>query len=324
MLVLQLHFLSIVFLQNFCMGCLLMKNCLKSLQITVFAKYLDVLVFHTYDHTIIINTSSDLNSVFFWGCNSQHKCYKCLSPSGRIYITRNVVFHKNEFPYNSLFSAGASPTTTSSPELVTKFPLLVPNQTVSSQSMSASGSSKSHDQELRSSDVSNATTTTPSTDQTLRSDVGIPQNTHPMITRAKDGISLKKVFLTHDSHHEDDIPHSMADVLQHPHWKAAMDQEYQALMKIGTWSLVPSSPNQNIVGNKWIFSVKKNSDGSINRYKARLVAKGFKQVPGIDFDETYSPVVKASTIRVILSLAVHFGWSLRQIDINNAFLWSFG
>ncbi|KAK9157808.1 hypothetical protein Scep_004382 [Stephania cephalantha] len=71
---------------------------------------------------------------------------------------------------------------------------------------------------------------------------------------------------------------------------------------------------------KWIFSIKRNSDGTINRYKARLLAKGFKQVPGIDFDEIYIPIVKSATVRIIISLVVHFGWSLRQLDINNAFL----
>ncbi|KAK9083413.1 hypothetical protein Scep_029884 [Stephania cephalantha] len=99
-----------------------------------------------------------------------------------------------------------------------------------------------------------------------------------------------------------------------------MKKEYQALISNETWTLVPSIHNQNIVGNKWIFFVKKNLDGSVNRYITRLVAKGFKQVPVSDFSETYSPVVKASTIRVIRSLAVHFRWSICKLDINNAFL----
>ncbi|KAK9110455.1 hypothetical protein Sjap_018515 [Stephania japonica] len=150
--------------------------------------------------------------------------------------------------------------------------------------------------------------------------VNTPTNTHPMITRAKDGISKKKVLFADSCVKMDDIPATCEIALKDPKWKEAMDKEYHALIKNGTWSLVPYNKNQNLVTNKWIFSIKRNSDGSINRYKARLVAKGFKQVPGIDFDEVYSPVVKAATIRVILSLAVQFGWSLRQLDINNAFL----
>ncbi|MDV3187721.1 MAG: reverse transcriptase domain-containing protein [Sweet potato little leaf phytoplasma] len=105
-----------------------------------------------------------------------------------------------------------------------------------------------------------------------------------------------------------------------PQWKQAMDCEYAALQKNKTWTLVPASPSLNVVGNKWIFRIKRNVDGSIQRYKARLVAKGFHQSPGVDFFETFSPVVKASTIRVVLSLAVSRGWSLRQLDFKNAFL----
>lgn len=99
-----------------------------------------------------------------------------------------------------------------------------------------------------------------------------------------------------------------------------MDAEYTALMRNQTWTLVPPSPHLNVVGNKWIFRIKRNADGSIQRYKARLVAKGFHQSPGIDFFQTFSPVVKASTIRVVLSLAVSKGWTLRQLDFNNSFL----
>ena len=71
-----------------------------------------------------------------------------------------------------------------------------------------------------------------------------------------------------------------------------MDDEFAVLQRQSTWSLVPSSPSQNVVGCKWVFKLKRNSDGSINKYKARLVAKGFHQQYGIDFEETFYPVVK--------------------------------
>lgn len=99
-----------------------------------------------------------------------------------------------------------------------------------------------------------------------------------------------------------------------------MDAEFKALIQNHTWDLVPRHPTMHVVDNKWIFRVKFNPDGSIQRHKARLVEKGFQQQPGIDFFETFSPVVKPSTIRVILTLAVTHNWDVQQIDINNAFL----
>ena len=76
----------------------------------------------------------------------------------------------------------------------------------------------------------------------------------------------------------------------------------------------------NILGCKWVYRLKYNPDGSIQRYKARLVVKGYNQQPGVDYFDTFSPVVKPTTIHLILALAVSRGWSLRQLDISNAFL----
>ena len=115
-------------------------------------------------------------------------------------------------------------------------------------------------------------------------------------------------------------PTSTEEALGDKNWQAAMNAEYEALMKNGTWHLVPPQKGRNVIGCKWVYKIKRKQDGSLDRYKARLVAKGFKQRYGIDYEDTFSPVVKAATIRTVLSIAVSKGWSLRQLDVQNAFL----
>ena len=103
-------------------------------------------------------------------------------------------------------------------------------------------------------------------------------------------------------------------------WLRAIQSEMQALHLNQTWTLVPPPIEHNIVGCKWLFCTKFCVDGSIERYKARLVAQGYNQVHGLDFSHTFSPVVKASTIHMILSLAVINNCPLHQLDVNNSFL----
>jgi hypothetical protein len=99
-----------------------------------------------------------------------------------------------------------------------------------------------------------------------------------------------------------------------------MLQEFQALVSNGTWTLCPRPLHHNIICNKWVYKIKQKHDGSIERFKAHLVARGFEQRCGIDYNETFSPVIKPSTIRIILSLAIQFDWSINQLYISNAFL----
>ena len=85
-----------------------------------------------------------------------------------------------------------------------------------------------------------------------------------------------------------------------------MQQEYDALLKIETWNLVPTPPNANIIDCKWVYKLKHNLDCPIARYKARLVAKGFTQTRGLDYFETFSPIVKVSTIIIAFALAISY------------------
>jgi hypothetical protein len=101
--------------------------------------------------------------------------------------------------------------------------------------------------------------------------------------------------------------------------EAACD-EIQSLLDNGTWELAQLPPGRKAVGCRWVFLVKKKSDGSIDRYKARLVAKGFSQRPGFDFDETYASTVKWATLRAILAFAALEDLEIESIDISSAFL----
>lgn len=101
-----------------------------------------------------------------------------------------------------------------------------------------------------------------------------------------------------------------------------MATEFSALRQ-GTWSLVPYSPSMHVVGCRWVYKIKHHPDGSIARHEALLVAKGFHQAYGVDYTETFSPVVKQATIRVVLTLAIQFDRPLHQLDVTNAFLHGF-
>ncbi|GKA96098.1 ribonuclease H-like domain-containing protein [Tanacetum coccineum] len=118
------------------------------------------------------------------------------------------------------------------------------------------------------------------------------------------------------------LPKSYRDAFTDPIWKNAMHDEYTALIKNNTWTLVPRQPDTNIVRCMWLFRHKYLADGTLSRYKARLVANGSTQLKGVDVDETFSPVVKPGTIRTVLSLVASRHWPIHQLDVKNAFLHS--
>jgi len=116
------------------------------------------------------------------------------------------------------------------------------------------------------------------------------------------------------------IPSDWKVAKQDPKWCAAMREELEALRKNETWVLTDLPKGKKAVGCKWIYTVKQNPEGKIERYKARLVARGYTQTYGIDYDETFAPVAKMNTVRTLVSCAANFGWPLHQLDVKNAFL----
>jgi hypothetical protein len=114
-------------------------------------------------------------------------------------------------------------------------------------------------------------------------------------------------------------PYRIDDALRDPDWVVAMQEELNNFTRNEVWHLVPR-PNQNVVGTKWVFRYKQDEHGVVTRNKAQLVAKGYSQVEGLDFDETYAPVARLESIRILLAYATYHGFKLYQMDVNSAFL----
>ncbi|KAK1616769.1 hypothetical protein QYE76_022286 [Lolium multiflorum] len=116
------------------------------------------------------------------------------------------------------------------------------------------------------------------------------------------------------------LPASARAALRDPQWFAAMHDEFDTLQRNKTWTLVPRPPHANIITGKWVFKHKFHPDGTLDRHKARWVVRGFRQRAGVDFTDTFAPVVKPGTICTVLQLAVSRAWPVHQMDVSNTFL----
>ena len=119
-------------------------------------------------------------------------------------------------------------------------------------------------------------------------------------------------------------PRTLAEAKRSPdwlRWEQAVKDEIEMLERLRTWEVVDSPPDANVVGCKWVFRIKKNAAGEIERFKARLVAQGFSQVPGIDYFDTYAPVAKLSSVRTVLAMAARLDLEIHQVDIKGAYLY---
>ena len=117
-----------------------------------------------------------------------------------------------------------------------------------------------------------------------------------------------------------DEPSSFQEATTSDAWRSAMQREYDALIKNGTWRLVDPPIGAKPIGCKWVYKNKYKADGSLDKHKARLVAKGYAQREGVDYTETFAPTAKWGTIRALFSLAAQKGWNIHHMDVKTAFL----
>ncbi|KAJ0857667.1 putative RNA-directed DNA polymerase [Helianthus annuus] len=267
----------------------------------------------------------------FLGYSPVHHGYRCLDlTTERVYIARHVRFNEHVFPYH------ASPINSNPPQ--------PDNPNVSTYPIDPDLPESTPDTSALAVTTPNATTSAADTTQTETTQTGTTQTTHtetnPTTTSAETPPNpAPRPRPTHlrpnpkPTNRYDPTAYMATNLPNLPveptsftvanaskEWRQAMAEELEALHKNGTWSLVPPVKNANVVDCKWVYRLKTDPAGKISRYKARLVAKGFHQQEGVDYHETFSPVVKPATIRTVLSLAVTNNWSLRQLDVQNAFL----
>lgn len=254
--------------------------------------------------------------------------------SGRLYTSCHVIFDETLFPFSLSTSPSSISSLTFSPYVLPS-PLFYTSQKFPSTSLSLPSVpllTAPHDAASSSTDPCDVAVLAPgqpTTDLPLATDIPsaslpsadiAPTNNHPMTTSSKSGIFKKKVFIATSLSKSDIEPTSYTAASKLPVSQGAMTEEYNVLVKQNTWTLTPLPSGKCAISCKWVYRIKHNSDGSVAHYKARLVAKGYHQEVGIDDEETFSPVVKKPTVRTIFSLAVQFGWPLRQLYIKNAFL----
>jgi hypothetical protein len=114
--------------------------------------------------------------------------------------------------------------------------------------------------------------------------------------------------------------HAFEEAIQKKEWADTMIEEYQSIIKNDVWEIVPRPKSKDVVSSKWLFKIKHVADGSIEKYKARFVARGFSQKEGINYEETFAPVARYTSIRTIIVVVAKMKWKLHQMDVKTAFL----
>jgi hypothetical protein len=273
--------------------------------------------------------------------------YKCLDPvTNQAYLSKHAIFDEDSFPAKDQATAQLpskvnaqgdasflsvslpfecllpiEPNSNTTATSLEQSPSPMSPATINHPSPSTSNPSAISNPAEQSLSPEAISVTTSSPIPTTSSSLNPPG--HTMVTRSRTGSLKLKTFPEFHLYHTklvDIEPVSYHQAATDSRWMEAMQQEFDTLLSNQTWTLCPRPIHHNVIRNKWVFKIKRKVDGIVERFKARLVAKGFDQRSGIDYIDTFSPIIKSSTIRIILALAVHFDWPIRQLDVSNAFL----
>lgn len=258
----------------------------------------------------------------FLGYPAGYKGYKLLDLiTNKILISRDVIFYESVFPFfDSSFSLHhSSSATTDVFDNISK----LHDSTVPITDLAASGSSN-NDKSLDSVFSSKRVSKKPA----YLSDYTCNTLVHDHNSTISYPISQVVCYDRLSSEHRKFVnsitsavePESYKQATLDPKWQEAMDSELRALELNGTWTIESLPAGKKAVGCKWVYKVKHQADGTVEHSKARLVAKGYIQQEGVDYFETFSPVVKMATIKTLLALSAIKGWHMAQLDVNNAFL----
>lgn len=254
----------------------------------------------------------------FLGYGIEHKGYRCWDPySKRLRISRHVIFWEHKmFSSMSQFHLTSAPTlsffTDPSVEL---FPDESNNSSPDELPCTISPEVPAPALDPTATLSNNPTVVSPSTSFDLPPDPPLRRSSR--VTEIPLRLQDYHCFSAILSHYE---PSSYHEACSNPLWQQAMIDELQALDETHTWDLVDLPLNKKAMGCKWVYKIKTRSDGSVERYKARLVAKGYTQEYGVDYEETFAPVARLTSVRSLIAVSVVRKWSLFQMDVKNAFL----